>query len=156
MNGYAATGAISAAILRVFNLAGAVDGVGDTDTTRIIPNVFRAITGQLDHVTLNGTGSAVRDFVHVRDAADAFGRALTSSGALRTYNIASGHGVSVAEIIQVAEAVSGLPVPVRQNPPQPEAEQLVADVTRSAADLGWSPRQSAVHEIVSDAWGAWT
>jgi UDP-glucose 4-epimerase len=156
VNAYAATGAISAVILRVFNLAGAVNGVGDTDTARIIPNIFRAITGQLDHVTLNGTGSATRDFVHVRDAADAFGRAIVASGALQRYNIASGHGVSVAEIIQAAEAVTGQSVPVKHSPPKPEAQQLVADVTKAKADLGWSPRQSTVREIISDAWDVWT
>ncbi|MEU8155223.1 NAD-dependent epimerase/dehydratase family protein [Micromonospora sp. NPDC048986] len=72
----AATGAIGAVILRPFNIAGAVDGVTDTDRTRIIPNVFRAITGELDHVTLNGDGAAVRDFVHVADIATAVRLAL--------------------------------------------------------------------------------
>ncbi|WP_432838885.1 NAD-dependent epimerase/dehydratase family protein [Dactylosporangium sp. CA-092794] len=155
---YAATGAIGAVTLRCFNLAGAVDGHGDIDTARIIPNVFRAITGQLEHVTLNGTGSAVRDFVHVRDAASAVLSALNATrvGESRTYNIASGHGVSVAEIIEAAQMASGRAVPVRRNPPQPEAQHLVADVTLAARDLGWTPRHSALDEIIADAWNAWT
>ncbi|UAC02266.1 SDR family NAD(P)-dependent oxidoreductase [Dactylosporangium vinaceum] len=116
---YASTGAIGAITLRCFNLAGAVGGLGDTDTARIIPNVFRAITGQLDHLTINGPGSAVRDFVHVRDAASAVLSALNAAqiGECRTYNIASGQGVSVAEIIKAAEAASGRAVPVQHNPP---------------------------------------
>ncbi|MER7003569.1 NAD-dependent epimerase/dehydratase family protein [Dactylosporangium sp. NPDC000555] len=154
---YAATGAIGAVTLRCFNLAGAVGGLGDTDTARIIPNVFRAITGQLEHVTLNGTGSAVRDFVHVRDAASAVLSALnaTRAGESQNYNIASGHGVSVAEIIEAAEATAGRAVPVRRNPPQPEAQHLVADVTLAARDLGWTPSHSSLSEIITDAWSAW-
>lgn len=154
---YAATGAIGVVTLRCFNLAGAVDGRGDTDTARIIPNVFRAITGQLEHVTLNGTGSAVRDFVHVRDAALAILTALDAAreGESRTYNIASGRGVSVADIIAAAEAESGRKVPVRRNPPQPEAQHVIADVSRAARDLGWSPQHSSLNEIIADAWHAW-
>jgi UDP-glucose 4-epimerase len=154
---YAATGAIGAVTLRCFNLAGAVDGIGDTDTARIIPNVFRAITGELEHVTLNGTGSAVRDFVHVRDAASAVLSALNAAhvGESPTYNIASGRGVSVAEIITAAEASAGRPVPVRNNPPKPEAQHLVADVALAARDLGWTPHHSSLNEIITDAWNAW-
>ncbi|WP_433051712.1 NAD-dependent epimerase/dehydratase family protein [Dactylosporangium sp. CS-033363] len=154
---YAATGAVDAITLRFFNLAGAVDGLGDTDTARIIPNVFRAITGQLEYVTLNGTGSAVRDFVHVRDAAGAVLSAVNAArpGECHTYNIASGRGVSVADIIKAAEMVSGREVPVRHNPPKPEAQHLVADVARATHDLSWTPRHSSLDEIIRDAWNTW-
>ncbi|MFC0533016.1 NAD-dependent epimerase/dehydratase family protein [Phytohabitans kaempferiae] len=153
----AATGAVGAVVLRYFNVSGAVDGRGDTDTTRIIPNVFRAITGELPHVTINGDGSATRDFVHVADAADAMVKAVEGArlGEHRTYNVGSGTGVSMAEIIKCAEEVTGRSVPVRHNPPKPEPLRLVADVSRARVGLEWEPHRSRVDGILTDAWAAW-
>jgi len=154
---YAATGAIGASVLRCFNIAGAVDGVGDTDNARIIPNVFRAMTGQLPHVTLNGDGSAVRDFVHVADVADAFRLALTRAkpGENQLYNVGSGVGVSMAEVVATAERVTGNRVAVKRMPPKPEPQSLTADVGRAADGLGWRPKQSGLGRIIADAWDAW-
>ncbi|MFJ5669988.1 NAD-dependent epimerase/dehydratase family protein [Micromonospora chalcea] len=103
---YAATGAIGAVTVRPFNIAGAVDGVTDTDPAGIIPNVFRAITGQLDHVTLNGDGSAVRDFVHVTDVATGIRLALApcTPGASQTINLGSGVGTSMATVVATRRA----------------------------------------------------
>lgn len=154
---YAATGALGAVSLRCFNIAGAVDGVGDTDTARIIPNVFRALTGALPHVTMNGDGSAVRDFVHVRDVAVAFRLALAACrpGTHEALNVGSGAGSSMAEVVATAEAVVGRGVPVVRNPPKPEPQTLTADISRAKAMLGWAPERSALTTIVSDAWQAW-
>ncbi|MGN9907912.1 NAD-dependent epimerase/dehydratase family protein [Phytohabitans sp. LJ34] len=132
-------------VLRCFNVA----GPGDTDTTRIIPNVLRAITGELPHVTLNGDGSATRDFVHVADAAWAVVEALNGAG---TYNIGSGVGTSMAAIIQAAERITGKRVPVKHNSPKPEPRHLIADITRAKTGLGWEPRQSSLDQILTDAW----
>ncbi|MEU8420406.1 NAD-dependent epimerase/dehydratase family protein [Micromonospora sp. NPDC048835] len=154
---YAATGAVGAVILRPFNIAGAVDGVTDTDRARIIPNVFRAITGELDHVTLNGDGAAVRDFVHVADVATAIRLALPvcSPGASQTINLGSGIGTSMATVVATAEQITGHPVTVHRQPPKPEPPELIADVSRAEAALDWTPKRSTLGEILADAWEAW-
>ncbi|GAA4679100.1 GDP-mannose 4,6-dehydratase [Phytohabitans rumicis] len=157
LGAYAATGAIGATVLRCFNIAGAAGGVTDTDTTRIIPNVLRAVTGQLPHMTLNGDGSAVRDFVHVADVAEAIQRSLrhTEPGHCRFYNVGSGVGVSMAEVVATAERVSGRAVPVERTPPKPEPQTLIADIKRAREELGWQPVRSTITHILQDAWEAW-
>ncbi|MFB6397973.1 NAD-dependent epimerase/dehydratase family protein [Polymorphospora lycopeni] len=154
---YAATGAIGAVTVRPFNIAGAVDGVGDTDPARIIPNIFRTITGQLPHVTLNGDGSAVRDFVHVADVAEAVRAALSACvpGSHYLFNLGSGVGASMAEVIAAAGDSTGATVAVKRNPPKPEPPHLTADISRARAQLGWSPDRSGLLQILSDAWKAW-
>ncbi|HXC77124.1 MAG TPA: NAD-dependent epimerase/dehydratase family protein, partial [Candidatus Acidoferrum sp.] len=62
---HATSGKIGAAILRIFNVGGGVDGVCDTDPTRIIPNLLRAAAGEIPAITVVGNGTALRDFVHV-------------------------------------------------------------------------------------------
>jgi UDP-glucose 4-epimerase len=154
---YAATGAIGAVILRCFNIAGAADGVTDTDTARIIPNVFRALTGEAPYVTLNGDGSAVRDFVHVLDVAEAVRLSLSAAkpGESTVYNIGSGTGTSMAQVVTTAEAVTGRQVPLKEMPPHHEPETLTADNSLAAQDLGWRPRRSQLTGILADAWNAW-
>ncbi|RAO54401.1 NAD-dependent epimerase/dehydratase family protein [Micromonospora saelicesensis] len=154
---YAATGAIGAVILRPFNVAGAVDGVTDTDRARIIPNVFRAITGELDHVTLNGDGAGVRDFVHVADVATAVRLALTvcTPGTSQTINLGSGIGTSMATVVATAEQITGYPVTVHRQPPKPEPPELIADISRAQIVLGWAPAKSRLSGILADAWEAW-
>lgn len=153
----AGIGAIGATTLRLFNLAGAVGGIGDTDPGRIIPNVFRAMTGQLPHVTLNGGGHAIRDFVHVADAAGAFRLALerTRPGEHRLVNIGSGRGTSMLEVVTRAQRVTGRTVDVRRLPPKPEPFRLTADINLARVMLEWEPRRSELEEILTDAWTAW-
>ncbi|WP_431887028.1 NAD-dependent epimerase/dehydratase family protein [Micromonospora wenchangensis] len=154
---YAATGAIGAITVRPFNIAGAIDGVTDTDGARIIPNVFRAITGHLDYITLNGDGSAVRDFVHVADVANAVRLTLGSCvpGVWQTINLGSGVGTSMAELVAMAKTVSGHSVTIHRQPPKPEPPTLIADISRAKNLLGWNPAKSKLGVIVSDAWKAW-
>ncbi|GAB3157626.1 UDP-glucose 4-epimerase GalE [Micromonospora sonneratiae] len=157
VSAYAATGAIGAVTVRPFNIAGAVDGVGDTDPARIIPNVFRAITGQLDHVTLNGDGSAVRDFVHVADVATGIRLAISACtpGSSQTVNLGSGVGTSMAEVVAAAEQVTGHSVAVHRMPPRPEPPKLVADISRARSALGWQPERTELVQTLSDAWKVW-
>lgn len=190
---YAATGAIEAVILRPFNISGAVDGVTDTDPGRIIPSVMRVVTGERSHITLHGDGSAVRDFVHVSDVADAVrlsisvtrpGEAATPAKAATpeeattpgeattpeeattageaarpgnpaVYNIGSGIGSSVAQVVATAETVTGRTVPVKRLPPRVEPHTLVADNRLARRELGWKPRRSELPQIIRDAWDAW-
>lgn len=105
---------------------------------------------------MNGDGSAVRDFVHVADVAEAFARALEHAcqrGTVATYNVGA-TAASVAEILAVAEEVTGRPIPVTRNPPRNEPQSLVSDHRRIGAELGWAPARSALREIVADAWDA--
>ncbi|MFE7873523.1 NAD-dependent epimerase/dehydratase family protein [Micromonospora humida] len=157
VSAYAATGAIGAIIVRPFNIAGAVDGVTDTDRARIIPNVFRVITGQLDHVTLNGDGSAVRDFIHVADVATAIRLALAACthGVCRTINLGSGVGTSMARVVAAAEQVTDRQVAIHKQPPKPEPLSLIADIRRAHIALGWTPEKSELIAILTDAWKAW-
>jgi UDP-glucose 4-epimerase len=131
--------------------------VTDTDTARIIPNVFRALTGEAPYVTLNGDGSAVRDFVHVLDVAEAVRLSLSAAkpGESTVYNIGSGTGTSMAQVVTTAEAVTGRQVPLKEMPPHHEPETLTADNSLAAQDLGWRPRRSQLTGILADAWNAW-
>jgi UDP-glucose 4-epimerase len=153
-----ASGRVGAVCLRIFNAAGAVAGVPDTDLSRVIPKALAVAAGQAPCVEVNGDGTAVRDFVHVADVAEAFLRALDKGcrpGTAATYNVGA-TAASVAEILAVAEQVTGRPIPVTRNPPRNEPQVLVSDHRRIGADLGWTPARSVLREIVTDAWDAVT
>ena len=79
----AALGGISAVTLRTFNVAGAVDGHGDPDTSRIIPKTLLVAAGQADCLTVNGDGSAIREYTHAGDLARAYAMALDSAESRR-------------------------------------------------------------------------
>lgn len=152
----AALGRISAVTLRTFNVAGAVDGHGDPDTSRIIPKALLVAAGRADRLTVNGDGSAIREYTHAGDLARAYSAVLDSAGTAghRIYNVGSGLGVSVREVIEAAERITDRPVPVSWGPPASEPRELRADSSRIRADLGWQPRSSALETIVADAWHA--
>lgn len=152
----AAAGAVAGVSLRAFNIAGSVDRHHpDRELTRIIPKVIAVAAGRFDSVSVNGDGSAVRDYVHVADLADAFVKALAfaTPGRFDVYNIGA-TPASVAQIIEVARAVTGRAVPVTHNPPGPEAPELRADTTLARAELGWLPVRSSLEEIIGAAWEA--
>lgn len=150
----AATGVIGAVTLRAFNIAGASAGHTDRDLTRLIPKILAVRAGHADELVINGDGSAVRDFVHVDDMADAFAKAVEvcGPGTTRVYNIGSGRRTTIREVVTVAEDVTGKPVPVRHAPPADEPQLLVAEASRAQAELGWSPTRSDLTQIISDAW----
>jgi UDP-glucose 4-epimerase len=155
--GYQAVlGTIGAITLRSFNVAGAVDGHGDPDTTRIIPRAMLVAAGQADHLNVNGDGSAIREYIHVGDLARAYAAALNFAepGEHCIYNVGSGAGVSVREVIEATQRITGRPVPVQWGPPADEPEELRADISRIRADLGWQPSRSSLDTIVADAWQA--
>jgi UDP-glucose 4-epimerase len=148
----AAAGIVSAVTLRCFNVAGAAGGYTDTDPTRIIPNIVRAIRGEIPHVTVNGDGSAVREFTHVLDVATAFRLAVEAAvTGVRVYNVGTGDGVRMRDVIAAAERVAGVPVPVEHLPPKPEPHTLISDPQRLMHDLDWRPRHSELSTILSDA-----
>jgi UDP-glucose 4-epimerase len=149
----ARAGGIGATVLRLFNVAGGLPGVTDPDKTRIITNCLRAAAGEIPHVTVNGDGEGRREFTHVADVADAFRLAVESTmiGETRTFNVGTGIGVSIAEVIDTAKRVTGVDFKVVHNPPVDEPAELVADPSRAADELGW--RASAtLEQVVDDAW----
>jgi UDP-glucose 4-epimerase len=150
----AATGAIGAISLRAFNVAGALPGHPDRDTTRLIPQLLAVQQGRAPELVINGDGTAVRDFVHVADMAAAFVLALHACepGSWRAYNVGSGRPSTVNDVIATAETVTGRPVPRRHIAPAHEPATLLADSTRIRSELGWQPEKSSLPRIISDAW----
>ncbi|HEY7071782.1 MAG TPA: NAD-dependent epimerase/dehydratase family protein [Acidimicrobiales bacterium] len=153
---HAGTGAIGVLTLRCFNIAGAVDGVGDGDTTRIIPKAVAVAADRAGVLGINGDGKAVREFTHVADVADAvvLGLAAARPGTAATYNIGSGIEVTMLDVVRTIESVTGRRLPVEHHPPKPEPAVLVADSDRIRRDLEWDPRRSSLEQIIRDAWAA--
>jgi UDP-glucose-4-epimerase GalE len=152
-------------ILRYFNACGADPelGLGEEHDpeTHLIPLALRAIlTGE--PLTVFGDdyptpdGSAIRDFVHVADLADAHVRAvehLLGGGGSETFNCGTGSGFSVREVLAAAERVTGRAVPHTVGPRRAgDPAELVADSTRLQERLGWKPRYTSLDEIVATAW----
>jgi UDP-glucose 4-epimerase len=152
----AATGAIGGVILRTFNAAGAIDGVTDPDLTRIIPKAIAVAAAQEQVLYINGDGTVVREFVHVDDLAAAIVAALQTSqpGRCPTYNVGSGIGVSLNEIVAATRSVSGRPLRVEHRPPVAEPKVLLADSDRIRRELDWKPARSDLRSIIEDAWQA--
>jgi UDP-glucose 4-epimerase len=141
-------------ILRLFNVAGALPGLVDRNPTRIINNCLRAAAGEIPHVSVNGDGGVRREFTHVADVAEAFRLAIESTvvDEWTTYNVGTGVGVSTAEVIDTARQVTGVDFDVVHNPPVDEPQELVADVSRIADELGWTPIRSNLQQVIADAW----
>lgn len=156
---HARTGAISATVLRTFNVAGSAGGRPDPDLTRLIPKALSVAAGDAPRLEINGDGAAVREYLHVDDLAAAHVRALgdlegAPAGRDRTYNVGTGAGTSVLEVIAAVEEVTARPVPTVRRPPRPEPPLLVCDARAIRRDLGWRPVRSALREIIADGWAA--
>lgn len=151
--------------LRYFNVAGASEsaliGEDHDPETHLIPIAFQAALGLRDAVTIFGTdyatpdGTAIRDYVSVRELADAhvacLDRMVDSPGGY-TYNLGTREGFSVREIIDTASSVSGRPVPyVEGDRRSGDPERLIADAGRVAAEVGWTAKAS-LEETMSRAW----
>jgi UDP-glucose 4-epimerase len=154
------------AALRYFNAAGAEPGLGERHDpeTHLIPLVIDAALGRRPNVTIFGDdyptpdGTCVRDYIHVKDLADAHLAALLHlerGGDSGAYNLGTGHGHSVREVIEVTKRVTGLSVPVVMGPRREgDPPVLVAGPDRAKAVLGWEPVCSSLERIVEDAWRA--
>ncbi|MFL1377565.1 UDP-glucose 4-epimerase GalE [Nocardiopsis protaetiae] len=152
---------LGAVSLRYFNVAGAHRGLGERHDpeTHLLPNLLRAaLEGTparvfgTDHPTPDGT--AVRDYLHVADLADAHLLALDAAapGTHKVYNLGTGGGHSVREVIDTVRAVTGRPVAVEDGPRRPgDPSVLVASNDRARTELGWEPRRSLTG-TVADAW----
>lgn len=163
ISSYAHAHGLAATSLRYFNVAGAYGGAGENRTveTHLIPLVLQVALGQRDHISVFGTdwptkdGTAVRDYIHVKDLADAHVLALTRSEPRthRIYNLGSGEGFSVREVIAACERVTGLPIPTVDAPRRAgDPAVLIASSARAVNELGWTPKHTDLDEIVADAW----
>lgn len=160
---YAAAYGLAATSLRYFNVAGAYGAFGENRLveTHLIPLVLQTALGQRAKISVFGTdwptpdGTAVRDYIHVLDLAEAHILALESSapGTHRIYNLGSGTGFSVTEVIDACSRVTGLPIAVEEAPRRAgDPAVLIASSDRAIADLGWTPKYTDIDVIVSDAW----
>src|SRR6201994_4513747 len=151
--------------LRYFNAAGA-DPEGEIGErhepeTHLVPLVLQAALGQRPQIEIYGTdyptpdGTAIRDYIHVQDLAEAHLRALEHLTAGRqsvALNLGTGRGHSVREVIRTAEAVSGKSIACRETPRRPgDPPVLVADPSLAAEVLGWSAQISDLGTIVRTA-----
>ncbi|MAG36988.1 MAG: UDP-glucose 4-epimerase GalE [Dehalococcoidia bacterium] len=151
--------------LRYFNAAGASAQLGEhhDPESHLIPLVLQVPLGHRPAVQLFGTdypttdGTAIRDYIHVVDLAQAHVQALQVLGegrsAATAYNVGTGTGASVRDVLAAARSVTGHPIPVVEQPARPgDPAVLVADSSRLMADLGWRPRYATLEEIVATAW----
>lgn len=154
----------SAVALRYFNASGADPeleiGEDHSPETHLIPLTLDAAFGQRDQLTIFGTdyptedGTCIRDYIHVNDLADAHIRALTRLNEPRfeAYNLGTGAGASVKQVISQVERVTGRKVPVQYGNRRPgDPPKLVASGDLAQKILQWKPRQSDLENIVSTA-----
>ena len=154
--------------LRYFNASGAdPDGeLGEVHEpeTHLIPLVIEAALGRRKAVGIFGTdyptpdGTAIRDYIHVADLADAHVRALdylAKGGVSTALNLGTGRGHSVREVIETVSLVAGRPVPTVEEPRRAgDPPELVAEPSRARDVLGWIPKYAELQTIVEHAW-AW-
>ncbi len=162
---FAATHGLEAVTFRYFNVAGADPeaeiGEFHRPETHLVPLVLDAISGRRETLTIFGTdydtpdGTCIRDYVHVVDLIEAH---LAGLGWLRAgrggavFNLGSGRGYSVREVIEAAEKVTGEKVPVIEGDRRPgDCTRLVSGSRRAARELDWRPRRS-LEDMIADAW----
>ena len=151
--------------LRYFNAAGSNPDVGigedHNPESHLIPLVMKTALGQRDHIGIFGDdyptadGTCIRDYIHVRDLAEAHLLALKhleETGESGIFNLGSGDGYSVKEIIDTARRITGKEIPAVVEPRRAgDPSVLIASNHKAAEVLGWKP-QRGLEEIISDAW----
>lgn len=156
---------MGAVALRYFNAAGA-DPEGEIGEehdpeTHLIPLVLQTALGLRESVQVFGTdyptpdGTAIRDYVHVSDLADAHVKALDGikAGKLDVFNLGKGTGTSVQQIIETARSITGRDIQADFAPRRPgDPPVLLADPSRAGTELGWSPQISDLDTILQTAW----
>ncbi len=153
-------------IFRYFNVAGA-DPEGEVGEhhrpeTHLIPVMLEAIDGQRDALTIHGTdydtpdGTCIRDYVHVCDLVDAHVlglKWLEDGKASEVFNLGTGDGFSVREVMDASRAVTNTDVPHSEGPRRAgDATKLVSGSVRAISDLGWQPQRSTMRQMIEDAW----
>ncbi|MEM1432242.1 MAG: UDP-glucose 4-epimerase GalE [Pseudomonadota bacterium] len=153
-------------IFRYFNVAGAdPDGeVGEhhDPETHLIPLMLDAIAGKRPALTVHGTdydtpdGTCIRDYVHVMDLVEAHVlglKWLEEGKPSRVFNLGTGTGFSVREVVDHSRAVTNREVPIQDGPRRAgDAVRLVSGSTRATEELGWEPKRSTMAQMIGDAW----
>jgi UDP-glucose 4-epimerase len=163
LTSYAAAYDFAAVSLRYFNVGGAAYGVGERHATEthLIPIALQVAAGTRESLTVYGSdyptpdGTCIRDYVHVKDLAAAHLLALPApaAGEHRIYNLGSGTGFSVQEMVDAVRTVTGHELPVVVGDRRAgDPARLVASSAKIHADLGWAPVHTDLTEIVADAW----
>ena len=163
IGGYARAHGLTATSLRYFNVAGAHGHVGERHAveTHLIPLVLQVATGQRENVQIFGDdwptpdGTCIRDYIHIDDLAAAHLLALDGArpGEHAIYNLGSGSGFSVREVVEVCRTVTGHPIPAVVAPRRAgDPAVLVASSARAIEALGWRPAKTDLEVIVGDAW----
>jgi len=154
-----------ATIFRYFNVAGADlrqrTGQRTPEATHLVKVACEVATGARPHLNIYGTdyptrdGTAIRDYIHVMDLADAHVLALTKPGApgqTRLYNCGYGTGHSVREVAAAFDQVLNHALPTRDSPRRPgDVASLACDARKLQAELGWAPRHASIRTIVETA-----
>jgi UDP-glucose 4-epimerase len=148
--------------LRYFNAAGASKNFGEHHRveTHLIPNVIFTAQGRNPAVAIFGTdyptpdGTCIRDYIHIRDLAEAHALALQVEQS-DSFNLGTGTGNSVREVIDTVRRVSGRDVPVDEHPRRAgDPPRLIADASKAHDILGWKPQHQNLDAIIESAW-AW-
>ncbi len=146
--------------LRYFNAAGASGNFGEEHRieTHLIPNVLKVALGQKPHVEIYGTdydtpdGTCIRDYIHILDLSRAHILALTSPGA-SFYNLGTGGGTSVREVIESCRKITGRDIPVVEKSRRPgDPPRLIAASDKAQRELGWRPQFQNIDAIIESAW----
>ena len=149
--------------LRYFNAAGAAGDLGEDHVpeSHLIPLTLEVALGKREYISVFGTdyptpdGTCIRDYVHVSDLASAH---ILVLDALRQrdkliYNLGTGHGFSVREVLETVRRVTGHPIPAREVARRPgDPAVLVAGSDSIKRDLQWQPRFPELESIVRSAW----
>ncbi len=163
ISSYAAAHRLAAVSLRYFNVAGAHGRFGERHAveTHLIPIVLQVAAGKRASVAVYGEdwptadGTCVRDYIHVDDLASAHLLAVAQArpGTHAVYNLGSGTGFSVREVIEACRAVTGHPIPAVAAPRRAgDPAVLIASSEAARSDLGWQPQRTDIATIVGDAW----
>lgn len=146
--------------LRYFNAAGATEQFGEDHRieTHLIPNVLKVALGQRESVSIFGTdyetpdGTCVRDYIHILDLAQAHMLALGAEQNAQ-YNLGTGGGTSVREVIAACERVTGKKIAVLEEPRRAgDPARLIAASEKIRSELGWTPKYQDIQQIVESAW----
>jgi len=167
LRGYAPAYGMGFVALRYFNVAGADPsgriGEDHSPETHLIPLILQVPLGKRPSIKIFGQdydtpdGTCIRDYIHVRDLADAHVLALGAiePGQVKAYNLGNGEGFSVKEVIDACRTVTGAAIPAELTERRPgDPPRLVASSRKAIAELGWRPKYPELPTIVSHAW-AW-
>lgn len=151
------------AALRYFNASGALPGRGEAHQpeSHLIPITLQVALSQRGALTINGSdyptadGTCIRDYIHLADLVSGHLLALEALAEhdQLVYNLGSGSGFSVRQILETARQVTGHPIPAEEGPRRPgDPARLVASSAKIQRELGWKPEHSSLEEIIASAW----